>query len=108
MVRLHSEFEWDEQKAESNLRKHGVSFDLAVNVLEDPDGDRFHLDSPDDEHADGEDRVITIGSVPDDRRIVLVISWTDRSTDVEQVTRIISARRADKKERKRYADELGG
>jgi uncharacterized DUF497 family protein len=108
MVRLHWEFEWDEEKAEINLRKHGVSFDTAAEVLLDPDGDRFHLDYPDDAHADGEDRFLTTGSHPDDRRRVLVICWTDRSTEDEQVTRIISARKADKKELKRYADDIGG
>jgi len=108
MVRLHSRFEWDEDKAEANLRKHGVSFESAADVLRDPDGDRFHLDEYDSGHADGEDRYITTGSHPEDRRLVLVICWTERSTDDEQVTRIISARTASKKEVRSYAEELGG
>jgi uncharacterized DUF497 family protein len=40
--------------------------------------------------------------------LILVISWTDRSTDDEKVTRIISARKATKKEAKSYVEELGG
>ena len=110
MVRLHLRFEWDDEKAEINLRKHQVSFDTAAEVLQDPDGDQTHLDEYDDEHADGEDRFITTASHPDDRRLVLVICWTDRSTDDEQVTRIISARRATKQEVRSYAQaqELGG
>jgi uncharacterized DUF497 family protein len=39
--------------------------------------------------------------------VIYIISWTDRSTDQAKVTRIISARKADKKERKRYVEELG-
>ena len=90
MVRLHWNFEWDDEKAEANLRKHGVSFESAADVLRDPDGDRFHLDECDDGHADGEDRFVTTGSHPGNRRLVLVICWTNRSADDEQVTRIIT------------------
>jgi uncharacterized DUF497 family protein len=108
MVRLQREFEWDERKAEIDRRKHSVSFDLAAEVLSDIDGDRFHLDEDDDEHDEGEDRFITTGSHPEDRSLIFVICWTDRSTDDEQVTRIISARLATKREAKSYAEELGG
>jgi uncharacterized DUF497 family protein len=108
VVRIHEEFEWDEDKAEANFRKHGITFEAASEVLSDPDGDRFHLDEDDVEHADGEDRYITTGSDPTDRRLVLVICWTDRSTDDEQVTRIISARVANKKEVRNYVKGLGG
>ncbi len=107
MARLHHEFEWDERKAEINLRKHGVSFDVAAEILGDLDGDRFHLDESDDGHDDGEDRFVTTGSHPEDRGLILVICWTDRSTDDEQVTRIISARFATKREARSYAEELG-
>ncbi len=107
VVRLHFLFEWDDEKAASNLRKHGISFESAAEVLQDPEGDQFHLDEDDDSHDDGEDRYITTSSHPADRRLILVISWTDRSTDDEQVTRIISARRATKKEAKSYVEELG-
>jgi uncharacterized DUF497 family protein len=108
MVQMHSNFEWDETKAETNLRKHGVSFEEAAAVLADDDGDIHHLDIDDPSHADEEDRFITYAPVPDDRSTVFIISWTDRSTDDEQVTRIISARKANKREKKYYAEELGG
>jgi uncharacterized DUF497 family protein len=108
MVRLHESFEWDEDKAESNLQKHGVSFEEAASVLADADGDTHHLDIDDPVHADGEDRFITYATMPDDRSVILIISWTDRSTEDEQVTRIISARKASKRERRYYVDELGG
>lgn len=107
MVRLHHEFEWDERKAEINLRKHGVSFQVVAEVLGDNDGDRFHVDEVDHEHDDGEGRFITTGSHPEDRGLILVICWTDRSTDDERVTRIISARFATKREIGSYAEELG-
>ena len=105
MVRLHREFEWDASKAEANFRKHGVSFDLATEVLLDPEGDRFHLDESDPGHAEGEDRYITTASHPDERRLVLVISWTDRSVEDLQVTRIISARKATRAEIRSYHGE---
>jgi uncharacterized DUF497 family protein len=107
MVRLHFQFEWDDEKAESNLRKHGVSFESAAEVLLDAEGDRFHLDEADSIHDDGEDRYLTTGSHPADRRLILIISWTDRSTDDEQVTGIISARKATRKEVQSYVEELG-
>jgi uncharacterized protein len=108
LVRIHEHFEWDEDKAEANLRKHGVSFDEAASALADEDGDARHLDRDDPGHADGEDRYITYTPDPDRPGVVYVISWTDRSTDDEKVTRIISARKATKQEKKYYAQELGG
>ena len=108
MVRLHEDFEWDDEKAEINLRKHGVSFEDAAAVLADAEGDVYHLDLDDPAHADGEDRFVTYAAMPDDRSVVVIISWTDRSTEDEKVTRIISARIANKRERRFYADEIGG
>ena len=108
MVRLHWEFEWDPAKAETNLRKHGISFELAAEVLRDVEGDIFHVDEHDEDHADGEDRYITTASHPDERRLVLVVCWTDRSVEDQKVTRIISARKATKAEVRSYGDELGG
>ena len=61
-------------------------------MLADEAGDVFHVEEYDHEHSTGEDRYVTTASHPDDRGIVLVIAWTDRSTEHVQVTRIISAR----------------
>ena len=105
---LHENFQWDDEKARKNLKKHGVSFDDAALVLADADGDVFHIEEYDRPHSTGEDRYITTASHPDDRRIVLVIAWTDRSTERAKVTRIISARAATPAERRRYADEISG
>jgi uncharacterized DUF497 family protein len=65
VVRIHEDFEWDDDEAEANLRKHGVSFEEAASVLADPDGDLRHLDKDDPGHADGEDRYITYAPDPD-------------------------------------------
>jgi len=105
---LHDNFEWDPDKAEANLRKHGVSFDDAALVLADEDGDTFHVEEYDSEHSTDEDRYVTTALHPADRGIVLIISWTDRSTETARVTRIISARAATPAERKRYVKEISG
>ena len=105
---LHENFEWDEDKAQKNLKKHGVSFDDAALVLTDEDGDAFHVEEYDWQHSIGEDRYVTTASHPDDRSVVLVIAWTDRSTEDARVTRIVSARPAKPAERRRYVKEISG
>jgi uncharacterized DUF497 family protein len=104
---LHENFEWDEDKAEANLKKHGVSFDDAALVLADEHADVFHVEEYDSSHSTDEDRYVTTASDPDDRTIVLVIAWTDRSTEDAKITRIISARAAKPAERRRYVKEIG-
>jgi uncharacterized DUF497 family protein len=108
MARLHSKFEWDESKAESNVRKHSVTFKQAAVALKDEDGDQFHLDVDDPSHSVGEDRFVTYATLPARRSILLVITWTDRSTDDERITRIISARLATKQEKAHYVRTIGG
>ena len=89
------QFEWDEAKNEANVRKHGIDFaDVSVVFL------RPILTKLDDRTDYGEDRWITIGLL---NSIIAVIVWTERQQDV---IRIISARRANKYERKRYEDYL--
>jgi uncharacterized protein len=105
-MRLHEFLEWDKDKAAKNLKKHHVSFDDAARVLADEEGDFYHVDEFDELHADDEDRYLTTASDPNDRRIVMRISWTDRSTHKRQITRIISARLATSRERKSYAQEI--
>lgn len=85
-------FEWDREKAQRNLQKHGVAFDEAVTVFYDPLAATF--DDPD--HSVGERRCITIGYSARGRLIVVV--YTERRTMI----RIISARRATAHERKRH------
>jgi uncharacterized DUF497 family protein len=105
---LHENFEWDDDKAQANLKKHRVSFDDAALVLADEAGDQFHVEEYDGQHSTGEDRYVTTASHPDDRSLVLIIAWTDRSTEDAKITRIISARMAKPAERKKYAKEIGG
>jgi hypothetical protein len=92
-------FDWDPRKARSNWRKHGVSFQEAATAFLDPDG----LDGEDLDHSESEPRRLRLAKSGSGR--VLVIAYTIRSDENEETTRIISARRASRKERKRYEAE---
>jgi uncharacterized protein len=85
-------FEWDDAKAASNQRKHGVTFDEAVTVF----GDELALTFADVDHADDEDRSRTYGLSNRGRLIVVV--HTERKAGI----RIISARKATKYEKTIY------
>jgi uncharacterized DUF497 family protein len=89
------EFEWDEDKAAGNRKKHKVAFDEAATVF----GDALSSTFPDPDHSMEEDRFITIGT--SDRGRVLIVSHTDREGRI----RIISARKATRRERKGYEEE---
>lgn len=86
-------FRADPAKAASNLRKHGVSFADAEGVLQDPLA--VTVEDPD---AEGEQRFISIGLGSAGE--LLVVVWTERDDEC----RVISARRATRKERKQYED----
>ena len=86
--------EWNPDKAARNLRKHQVSFDEAATVFDDP----MFITFVDEEHSSDEERYITIGS--SNRGRLLVIAHTDREGQI----RIISARKATRKEVKFYAE----
>ena len=89
-------FEWDAVKAASNFSKHKVSFETATRVLADP-----FLLTQQDRIENGEQRWQSIGMV--DGQVVLLVAHTvGEDHDGIEVLRIISARRADPKERKRY------
>lgn len=92
---MPTEFEWDTNKAKSNLIKHGIRFEEAVLVFDDP----YHL-SLQDRHENGEFRWQTIGLVHG--LIVVMVAHTVRFESGDEVIRIISARKADRKERSRY------
>ncbi len=87
------EFEWDQNKAENNLKKHGVSFSKASTVFGDPL--EITIDDPD--HSDGEYRFLSIGK--SELGNLLVVSYTEKR---ENIIRIISARQATNHERKHY------
>jgi hypothetical protein len=89
-------FEWNPNKAESNLRKHGISFQEAATVF----GDDLGITVYDPDHSRDEDRFITIGW--SDQRRLLMVSHTDREDSI----RIISARELTPRERKDYEKEI--
>jgi hypothetical protein len=87
-------FEWDEQKAISNLRKHDVAFADAVSAVED---DALALTIPDD--SSEEDRFVTIGTDLLGRTLVVVYVWRGNRV------RIVSARKATPRERRAYEEK---
>jgi uncharacterized protein len=90
-------FEWDPTKAKSNFRKHKISFERASEIFLDP----FMLSVFDETHSTNEDRWITLGK--DRNNVTIVVVHTFREIDPDNSTiRIISARRATKREVKQY------
>lgn len=85
-------FEWNEDKAEANLAKHGVSFEEAASVFGDP----LALTFRDPDHSISEERWLTFGVSYSDR--LLVVAHAERGRSI----RIISARRATRQERGIY------
>jgi hypothetical protein len=88
-------FEWDPKKANANLQKHGVSFEMAASAFLDDYSATFL--GPD--HGRGEHRLITFGIAADG--ILVVVAHTERGENI----RIISARYATRKERKKYESQ---
>lgn len=87
-------FEWDPNKARTNIEIHGISFDEASTAFKDT----LSLTIHDPLHSDEEDRFILIGNSHENR--LLVVVHTERGNRI----RIISARKATKKERKQYEE----
>jgi len=87
-------YEWDATKAIANLRKHGISFAEARTAFGDPLG-RI---TDDPRHSDAEDRFVLLGLSEQQR--LLAVMFTDRG----EVIRIITARRATRRERSNYEE----
>ena len=87
-------FEWDDTKAGSNWLDHGVRFETARDVFKDI----FAIEWTDDRHGDAEERFVTVGIV---ENRLLFVSYTLRGERI----RIISAREAEPRERRRYHNE---
>ena len=87
-------FEWDEKKAKSNRKKHGIGFDEAATVFLDP----FSITIPDHDHSVKEQRYIDIGC--SEKGHVLVVVYTDRGANIH----IISCRKATYSERQYYEE----
>ena len=90
-------FEWDPMKAQLNLRKHGVAFETAATLFHDP----LLLSIPDEEHSETEERWISIGQAENGRLLVVVHTYDNIDATSARV-RIISARPAEKHERRQY------
>ena len=90
-------FEWDAAKARRNLRDHGVSFDEATTVFGDP----LAILVADPDHSHEEERYLVLGMSVNRR--LLVVSHAERAPR----TRLISARRATRSEKKQYEEGIG-
>ena len=90
-------FEWDPKKAETNQTKHHVSFEEALTVFADPLARIF----PDEEHSVDELREIIIGHSAQQQLILVNFTATDDEV------RIFSARKATRRERKDYEENIG-
>lgn len=89
------QYEWDQEKAAKNLEYHGVSFDEARTVFDDP----FFLAFPDPVHSFEESRYLIVGN--SDQRHLLLVVYTERPPAI----RLISARETTRRERKVYEEE---
>ncbi|MEG3834519.1 MULTISPECIES: BrnT family toxin [unclassified Microcoleus] len=87
-------FEWDEKKAAVNLSKHGISFEEARTVFDDP----LYVDFYDPDHSDEEDRYIIVGESQQGN--LLIVSYTERADFI----RLISARKVTRVEREVYEE----
>lgn len=88
------EFEWNPDKADINLRKHSISFHEATTVFDDS----LSVTFPDPDHSIGEERYVIIGM--SELGKLLIVSHTDRENRI----RIISARTANRQEKRFYEE----
>jgi uncharacterized DUF497 family protein len=93
---LTRRFRWNESKAQANRARHGISFEQAESVFADP---LARID-PDPDHSEGEGRELIFGHSA--TSMLLLVSFVERGGEI----RIISARYADKEERKRYEEDV--
>ena len=93
---MGNEYEWDEKKNKSNIKKHGISFEMAMLAFDDPNvqSEQYGIEN-------GEERWLTIGLV-EGVWLLVVAHTAHEEADGTEVIRIISARRAEPKEEKSY------
>jgi uncharacterized protein len=96
---MRFEFDWDPAKAESNRRKHGVTFEAAMGVFSDP----LALSLLDNESGQGEERWVTIGRNPASNLLLVVHTFVELSAERAAI-RIISARRPTRREARQYQE----
>lgn len=90
------QFEWDDEKEQLNIAKHGIDFSTAALVF----GDENRIEYYDEKHSEYEDRYATIGLIGGTAYLVMVV-YTERG----EAIRLISARKATKQEWRRYYDD---
>ena len=90
------QFEWDPRKARLNLKRHGVAFERAAAIFLD----RNALSEFDEAHSEAEERWITLGL--DQTGVLLVVCHTFRDTESSARLRLISARKATRREKAEY------
>ena len=95
-------FEWDRKKESINIKKHGVNFEQASYVFADP----FALTQYDEEHSEKEERWVLLGKSLN--QTILLVVHTFRDKEGKEFVRIISARKATKKEEKTYKERYQG
>jgi uncharacterized protein len=95
-------FTWDPEKAQANRDKHGVDFEVAATVLNDP----LALTRYDEEHSEGEERWVTLGLAVNGALLVVVHTFEELNP-AEATVRIISARPATNAERRAYENHSG-
>jgi uncharacterized DUF497 family protein len=93
------EFEWDVQKAKTNLSKHGIGFEQAMLVFDDP----LALVRQDDDMRAIQERWITLGRAGPGRALVVIHTHIELTNDLTRI-RIISARRATRSEARQYEE----
>ena len=96
---MNYDFEWDPNKAESNHRKHGVRFEHATTVFRDPRA----VSVLDDTHSKKEDRWITLGISAGGRLLAVHHTFEELNANTVRI-RIISSRRATKREASQYGE----
>ena len=101
-VTIQFNFEWDPAKARGNQKKHGLSFEQATNVFRDSRA----ISVFDEDHSEEEERWITVGSTSQGTVMVVVHTFRELSSGDEATIRIISARRATRRELKDYEANL--
>ena len=98
---MHMSLEWDPQKAESNLEKHGISFEEAASALLDPSALAME-----DETAEREPRWVVIGMSNQARLLTVIYTVRMSDENADDIIRIISARKSTKAEASIYAQKL--
>ncbi|MCL2188457.1 MAG: BrnT family toxin [Defluviitaleaceae bacterium] len=92
-------FNWNETKAETNEEKHGVSFEEAATAFRDENAQLYD----DEEHSEDEERFILLGYSKISRLLIVCHCYRGNNDDV---IRIISARKAEKPERRKYEERV--